>query len=185
MKVTTFPLRYFSCFSQISLVWPRSRSLQGVGTWCIYHMVVWHDLAWVCPFRPVYTCYFGYTFMTLLYATFAAPEFRDENRKCKLAAISMRFVAAGGYSTKFFRGGSARVPNLYPFTYHFKQKRYPFLIPSIENEPLSYPCNLVAIWWKTEVEIAGSLHMQQSCSERATKIASKIACVNVPLNGPS
>ena len=23
-----------------------------------------------------------------------APEFRDENRKCKLAAISMRFIAA-------------------------------------------------------------------------------------------
>ena len=33
-------------------------------------------------------------FVALLYATFVAPEFRDENRKCKLAAISMRFVAA-------------------------------------------------------------------------------------------
>ena len=30
----------------------------------------------------------------VLYATFVALEFRDENRKCKLAAISMRFVAA-------------------------------------------------------------------------------------------
>ena len=32
--------------------------------------------------------------VALLYATSVAPEFRDENRKCKLAAISMRFVAA-------------------------------------------------------------------------------------------
>ena len=33
-------------------------------------------------------------FVALLYATFVVPEFHDENRKCKLAAISMRFVAA-------------------------------------------------------------------------------------------
>ena len=32
-------------------------------------------------------------FVALLYAAFVAPEFRDENRKCKLAAISMRFVS--------------------------------------------------------------------------------------------
>ena len=40
-----------------------------------------------CPFTHA-------TFVALLYATFVAPEFRDENRRCKLAAISMRSVAA-------------------------------------------------------------------------------------------
>ena len=33
-------------------------------------------------------------FVALLYATLVTPEFCDENRKCKLAAISLRFVAA-------------------------------------------------------------------------------------------
>ena len=33
-------------------------------------------------------------FFALLYVIFVAPEFRDENRKCKLAAVSLRFVAA-------------------------------------------------------------------------------------------
>ena len=33
-------------------------------------------------------------FVALFNEIFVAPEFRDENRKCKLAAISMRFVAA-------------------------------------------------------------------------------------------
>ena len=33
-------------------------------------------------------------FVALLCATFVAPEFHDENCKCKLAVISMRFVAA-------------------------------------------------------------------------------------------
>ena len=42
-------------------------------------------------------------FVVLLYATFAAPEFCDENRKRKLAAISMRFVAA---MSRRFRTGS-------------------------------------------------------------------------------
>ena len=33
-------------------------------------------------------------FVALLYATFVVPEFRNEDRKCKLAAISMQFVTA-------------------------------------------------------------------------------------------
>ena len=33
-------------------------------------------------------------FVALLCATFVVPEFHDENRNCKLAASSMRFVAA-------------------------------------------------------------------------------------------
>ena len=42
---------------------------------------------------PVKAC-LHLIFVGLLHATFVVSEFRDENRQGKLAAISMRFVAA-------------------------------------------------------------------------------------------
>ena len=41
-------------------------------------------------------------------------------------------------------------------------------------------CNLVAIWWKTEIKIAEVYICNKSCIESGTKIASKIACVTGP-----
>ena len=39
-----------------------------------------------------------------------------------------------GYSTKFFyREALFPFPTLYPFIYHFRDKRYPFRIPSIDK----------------------------------------------------
>ena len=47
----------------------------------------------------------------------------------------------GGTQRIFVRGGSARGPTSYPFTYHFWRKRYPFCIPSIDKwYPFNTPC---------------------------------------------
>ena len=47
----------------------------------------------------------------------------------------------GGNQQMFIRGGSARGPTPYPFTYHFSRKRCPFRIPSIDKwYPFHIPC---------------------------------------------
>ena len=43
-------------------------------------------------------------------------------------------VKSAGYSTKlFYKEAPPRGPTPYPFYNHFKQKRYPFPIPSIDK----------------------------------------------------
>ena len=47
----------------------------------------------------------------------------------------------GGTQQMFIRGGSARGPTPYPFTYHFSRKRCPFRKPSIDKwYPFNIPC---------------------------------------------
>ena len=47
-----------------------------------------------CPEGPFTHAIFGAIFVGLFDAIFVAPKICDENRNCKLAAISMRFVGA-------------------------------------------------------------------------------------------
>ena len=105
-------------------------------------------------YRSVYTCDFLCNFCRTFHCKFCCARACDINCKCKLAAISVRFVAA---ISQRFRTCSKLDATWRRFGGNCSKYRTGIAAKSL----LVYTCDKVAL-------------------ESATKIAPKIACVNKP-----